>query len=131
MHQPDGSGPWCRGCSEGLNRAFRPFPGVRVEGDAGDMAQHERLFLMTDPVTHQVVGMCTGPDTSGRCPRAEKPPYDCVGLRVIPSVGSDADGLPFTVSAPPDGRCPFAWMEEREADDAPLDAEDAASDPDR
>lgn len=87
------------------------------------MDQHDRLFLMTDPETHHVVGTCTGPDSHGRCPRAEKPPFDCVGLRVIPSAGTSADGLPFTVSDAPDGRCPFAWMNEQSAEDPASDSE--------
>ena len=51
------------------------------------MDQHERLFLMTDPATRKVVGLCTGPDSNGKCPRASEPPFDCIGLRVVPSGG--------------------------------------------
>ncbi len=82
------------------------------------MDQHERLFLMTDPATRKLVGMCTGPDSEGKCPRVAEPPFDCVGLRVILSGGRDADGLPFTVTAAPDGRCPFAWIDEHPPEDA-------------
>ena len=82
------------------------------------MDQHERLFLMTDSATRKLVGMCTGPDSEGKCPRAAEPPFDCVGLRVILSGGRDADGLPFTVTAAPDGRCPFAWIDEHPPEDA-------------
>jgi hypothetical protein len=81
------------------------------------MDPHERLFLMTDPATRRVVAMCTGPDSAGRCPRAAEPPYECVGLRLIPAAGSDADGLPFTVTSGPDHRCPLAWIDEHPPDD--------------
>lgn len=81
------------------------------------MDQHERLFLMTDPATHTVVALCTGPDSDGRCPRAAEPPFDCIGLRVIPAGVADADGFPFTVTSAPEGRCPFAWIDERTSED--------------
>jgi hypothetical protein len=81
------------------------------------MGEHQRLFLMTDPATRRLVGMCTGPDSDGKCPRAAEPPYDCVGLRLIPHAGLDADGLPFTVTVAPDGRCPFAWIGEHPGED--------------
>ncbi len=82
------------------------------------MDEHERVFLMTDPATRKVVGLCTGPDAVGKCPRASEPPFDCIGLRVIPSGGHGADGLPFTVTAASDGRCPFAWIDEHPHEDA-------------
>ena len=86
------------------------------------MDPHDRLFLMTDPATHKVVSMCTGPDDHGRCPRASEPPYDCVGLRMIPAAGSAADGLPFTVTATADGRCPLAWLNDPAPGDDDLDS---------
>lgn len=79
------------------------------------MEERERLFLMVDPATRKVVSMCAGPDPDGHCPRATKPPYDCVGLRIVPAAGTGADGLPFTVTPAPDGRCPLAWINERGA----------------
>ncbi len=81
------------------------------------MDPHERLVLMTDPATHKVIAMCTGPDSPGRCPRASEPPYDCLGLRLVPAAGTSADGLPFTVTAAPDGRCPLAWINEPAVED--------------
>ena len=87
------------------------------------MDQRERLFLMTDPATHKVVGLCSGADSEGRCPRATEPPFDCVGLRLIPAAGSDADGLPFTVTPATDGRCPLAWMDEHPAEDTTVKAD--------
>jgi hypothetical protein len=82
---------------------------------------------MTDPATRRVVGLCTGPDPDGTCPRAAEPPFDCVGLRLIPSGQGDADGLPFTVTGAADGRCPLAWIVQQSADDA---APDPANDRD-
>jgi hypothetical protein len=93
------------------------------------MDPHDRLFLMTDPATHKVVSMCTGPDADGRCPRASEPPYDCVGLRVVPAAGSGADGLPFTVTASADGRCPLAWLDERPPGDGDVDSVTSESAP--
>jgi hypothetical protein len=76
------------------------------------MRQRERLYLMIDPATRKLVDMCTGPAPDGTCPRSDTPPFDCVGLRVIPNGGTDVDGLPFTVTSADDGRCPLAWVDE-------------------
>ena len=78
----------------------------------GGMETHDRLFQIVDPVTNKLVDICTGPTPIGGCPRADTPPYDCIGLRVVPMRGTLADGLPFTATSARNGRCPLAWVDD-------------------
>ena len=72
----------------------------------------ERTFVMTDPVTDQVLWACSGAATDGRCPHADKPPYVCQGLHVVATHGTSHDGTSFTVDETVPGRCPVAWIDE-------------------
>ena len=73
----------------------------------------ERTFVMTDPVTDEVLWVCSGADAAGRCPLAEKPPYVCQGLRVVATHGTQHDGTSFIVGEMAPGRCPAAWIDKR------------------
>jgi len=69
-----------------------------------------RTFVMTDPVTDQVLWVCSGAAADGRCPLADLPPYVCQGLRVVATHGTGHDGTAFTVDEMVPGRCPVAWI---------------------
>jgi hypothetical protein len=71
-----------------------------------------RTFVMTDPVTDQVLWVCSGAAPDGSCPHADKPPYVCQGLRVVATHGTARDGSSFTVDKMVPGRCPAAWIDE-------------------
>jgi hypothetical protein len=47
-------------------------------GHAGQM-DHDPAFVMIDPTTDQVLAECDGPDASGRCPMADRPPTSARG----------------------------------------------------
>jgi len=72
----------------------------------------ERLFVMLDPATDQIVSMCEGPTEDGRCPRTNEPPYLCQGLHLVGARGTPEQGLSFTVNEMVPGRCPLAWIDE-------------------
>jgi hypothetical protein len=71
----------------------------------------ERTFAMTDPVTDQLLWVCSGAATDGRCPHADKPPYVCQGLRVVATHGTRHDGTSFIVGEMAPGRCPAASID--------------------
>ncbi|HYM50452.1 MAG TPA: hypothetical protein VET65_07730 [Candidatus Limnocylindrales bacterium] len=71
-----------------------------------------RVFVALDPVTDEVLYVCSGGTPDGRCPRAAQPPYICQGLRIVAVQGTGHDGLSFTVNEMAPGRCPAAWVDE-------------------
>jgi hypothetical protein len=73
----------------------------------------ERTFVMTDPVTDEVLWVCSGAAADGQCPHAVTPPYVCQGLRVVATHGTRHDGAWFIVSEMRPGRCPAAWIDEQ------------------
>jgi hypothetical protein len=77
--------------------------------DAGGM-ESTRTLVMTDPVTDQVLWVCSGAAEDGRCPHADRPPYVCQGLRVVATHGTRRDGASFTVDEMVPGWCPAAWI---------------------
>lgn len=77
-------------------------------------AAADLLFMIVDPATGRLVGLCQGPDHGSRCGRAEAPPLPCEGFRVVPVRGTRARGLPFTVGKTVSNRCPMAWVEQEE-----------------
>ena len=72
----------------------------------------DRLFVMLDPATDQVLSVCEGPTETGRCARAEAPPYVCQGLRLVGARGTPENSVSFTVNETVPGRCPLAWIDE-------------------
>ena len=72
----------------------------------------ERLFVMLDPATDQVISVCEGPAEDGRCPRTDVPPYLCRGLHLVGARGTPEHGISFTVTDMVPGRCPLAWIDE-------------------
>jgi hypothetical protein len=76
----------------------------------------DRLLLMLDPTTDQIISECEGPTEEGRCPRADTPPYVCQGLRVVGAQGTAEYWLSFTVDKMVPGRCPLAWIDEATSD---------------
>jgi hypothetical protein len=80
----------------------------------------DRLFLILDPRSRRVAGICTGPGPDGRCksfvPDQEPP---CAGHRVVPLRQTAANGLPFFVSFHEGDHCPLAWLDAGEPDEAP------------
>jgi hypothetical protein len=68
---------------------------------------HDHTFVMLDPTTDQVLAECHGPDASGRCPMADRPPYLCAGLHLISTGGGSRSGS-FMVTKMEPGRCPIA-----------------------
>lgn len=72
----------------------------------------QRTFVMTDPVTDQVLWVCSGAAADGRCPLADQPPYVCQGLRVVATHGTGHDGAAFTVDETVPGCCPAAWVDQ-------------------
>jgi hypothetical protein len=63
-------------------------------------------FVAVDPVTDQVLWVCSGPTSAGRCEIAEEPPYVCQGLRLLAAAGTDHNGHSMVVEQPIAGRCP-------------------------
>ncbi len=72
----------------------------------------DRLFVMLDPATDQVLWACSGPTPEGDSPIAGEPPYMCQGLRLVAARGTAHDGLSFAVDTAVRGRCPAAWLDE-------------------
>ena len=72
----------------------------------------KRTFVMTDPVTDELLWVCSGADADGGCPLAVKPPYVCQGLRVVATHGTRHDGITFIVGEMVPGRCPAAWIDQ-------------------
>lgn len=72
----------------------------------------KRTFVMTDPVTDQVLWVCSGAAENGQCPHADRPPYVCRGLRLTAIGGTTQDGTSFTVDELVPGRCPAAWIDQ-------------------
>jgi hypothetical protein len=72
---------------------------------------NDHTFVMLDPTTDQVLAECQGPDASGRCPMADRPPYICAGLHVIGSRADSGHGS-FIVTKMEPGRCPIAVVNE-------------------
>jgi hypothetical protein len=75
---------------------------------------HDHTFVMLDPTTDQVLAECDGPDASGRCPMADRPPYICAGLHLI-GTGDGAGHGEFTVTKMEPGRCPIAVVNQPRA----------------
>lgn len=63
-------------------------------------------FVAVDPVTDQVLWVCSGATAEGRCPVAEQPPYVCQGLRLVAAAGSDHVGESMLVEKPRPNHCP-------------------------
>jgi hypothetical protein len=63
-------------------------------------------FVGVDPVTNEVLWVCSGANAQGHCPLAEKPPYVCQGLRLVAAGGTDRDGEWLYIDKPEPGRCP-------------------------
>ena len=78
----------------------------------------DRLFMIVDPATGRMVGLCQGPDHGSRCGQAEAPPLPCEGYRVVPVRGTSANGLPFSVGKTVSARCPMAWVKPADDGDA-------------
>ncbi len=76
--------------------------------------EHDHTFVMLDPTTDQVLAECDGPDASGRCPMADRPPYICAGLHLI-GTGAGAGHGEFTVTKMEPGRCPIAVVNQPRA----------------
>jgi hypothetical protein len=84
---------------------------------------HDHTFVMLDPTTDQVLAECEGPDASGRCPMADRPPYLCAGLHLIGTGDGSGHGS-FMVMKMEPGRCPIAVVNKpREPQDGMLEAE--------
>jgi hypothetical protein len=69
------------------------------------MGQQPR-FVAVDPVTDQVLWVCSGANAEGHCQVAEEPPYICQGLRLQAAAGTDRDGHSLLVDEPRPGHCP-------------------------
>lgn len=67
---------------------------------------------MTDPVTDEVLWVCSGADSDGHCPIAQKPPYVCQGLLLVATHGTRHDGASFIVDEMTPGRCPAVWIDQ-------------------
>jgi hypothetical protein len=72
--------------------------------------EQKPTFVAVDPVTDQVLWVCSGPDPHGRCPVAEKPPYVCHGLKLVAAHGTKRDGYSFVVQRTIKGHCPVAGL---------------------
>ncbi len=68
----------------------------------------ERLFVMLDPATDEVLAECSGPTIDGRCPATDAPPYTCAGLHLVGTTGTDDEDVSLTVMSMTPGRCPLA-----------------------
>ena len=83
---------------------------------------HDHTFVMLDPTTDQVLAECDGPDASGRCPMADRPPYICAGLHLI-GTGNGSRHRSLMVTKMEPGRCPIAVVKtSREPQDGMLEA---------
>ncbi len=71
----------------------------------------DRLFVMLDPATDQIVSMCEGPTDDGRCPRTDTPPYLCQGLHLVGARGTPEFRVSMTVTEMVPGRCPLAFID--------------------
>ncbi len=67
-------------------------------------------FVAVDPVTDQVLWVCSGPNAAGHCPIAEEPPYVCQGLKVVATQGTKRDGASFVVQRTVKGHCPVVGL---------------------
>lgn len=67
-------------------------------------------FVAVDPVTDQVLWVCSGPNAEGHCPVAEEPPYVCQGLKLVAAEGTKRDGASFVVQRTAKGRCPVVGL---------------------
>lgn len=72
--------------------------------DAGSMQDQPR-FVAVDPVTDQVLWVCSGPTVEGKCPIADEPPYACQGLRLVAAAGTDRNGESLLVETQRPGHC--------------------------
>jgi len=72
----------------------------------------DRLFVMLDPATDQIVSVCGGPTEDGRCPQADTPPYVCAGLHLVGAQGTPEQSVSLTVTEMLPGRCPLAFIDE-------------------
>ena len=66
----------------------------------------ERRFVMVDPVTDQVLWVCSGATPEGRCPFADTPPDVCQGLRLVAASGTHHDSSSVLVEKTVPGRFP-------------------------
>jgi hypothetical protein len=72
----------------------------------------ERLFLLIDPKSREVMGTCAGPAADGACPNAYAGHIPCERTKVLPMRGTVADGIPFSVVGDDWAGCPLAWVSE-------------------
>ena len=93
--------------------------GIEIGTGMGITTPADRLFLLLDPHTRRVVDLCTGPTAAGDCPAyVAGQPLTCAGYRVVPVRQTSANGLPFLVDEPDGPRCPLAWIDDAEPNDA-------------
>ena len=93
-----------------LRHWSRPLPRSILQ-----IMESERLIVMLDPATDDILSVCTGPAGDGKCPLADAPPYVCEGLHLVGARGTPAHSSSFIVDEMVPGRCPLAWIDESAA----------------
>jgi hypothetical protein len=77
-----------------------------------DDVEQERVFVMLDPATDDILSVCAGPSEDDKCPVADAPPYICQGLHLVGVRGAQAERVSFTVKEMIPGRCPLSVIDD-------------------